>query len=96
VFFVAVPLSRRLWIAFCAVDLAVFVAVYGYFAAIEPISFVRTVLPVLVIIRTGVLLAVVAATTRPSRGRDLTAQPVANSSSASWGRSSGVQRWSPS
>ncbi len=111
VFFVAVPLSRRLWVAFCAVDLAVFVTVYGYFAAIEPVSFVRTVLPVLVIVRTGVLLAVVAvATRRTNAGRDLEAvpvgadargwlratQPVANSSSASWGSSSGVQRWSPS
>jgi uncharacterized membrane protein len=68
VFFVAVPLSRRLWVAFCAVDLAVFITVYGYFTAIEPVSFVHTVLPALVIVRTGVLLAVVVATTRrPAR-----------------------------
>ena len=60
VFFVAVPLSRRLWVAFCAVDLAVFVTVYGYFAAIEPGSFVRTVLPVLVAVRAGVLLVLIA------------------------------------
>ena len=30
-FFVMVPLSRRLWLSFCAVDLAIFVTVYGYF-----------------------------------------------------------------
>ena len=30
-FFVMVPFSRRLWLTFCAVDLAVFVTVYGYF-----------------------------------------------------------------
>ena len=30
-FFVMVPFSRRLWLTFCAVDLAVFITVYGYF-----------------------------------------------------------------
>ena len=60
VFFVMVPLSRRLWITFCAVDLAVFVTVYGYFGGIDSGSFVRAVLPVLVAVRVVVLLALIA------------------------------------
>ena len=52
-FFVMLPLSRRLWVSFCAVDAAVFVTVYGYFAGIDSIGFVRTVLPLLVLVRTG-------------------------------------------
>ena len=41
VFFVMLPLSRRLWVTFCAVDLAVFATVYGYFGGIDSRSFVR-------------------------------------------------------
>ena len=58
-FFVMLPLSRRLWVSFCAVDAAVFVTVYGYFAGIDSIGFVRTVLPLLVLLRTGVLLTLI-------------------------------------
>jgi uncharacterized membrane protein len=66
-FFVMVPLGRRLWIAFCAVDLAVFATVYGYFGGLDSAGFVRVVLPVLVLIRTVVLLTVIArAIERPS------------------------------
>ena len=58
-FFVMLPLSRRLWVSFCAVDAAVFVTVYGFFAGIDSMSFVRTVLPLLVLVRTGVLLTLI-------------------------------------
>ncbi len=58
-FFVMLPLSRRLWVSFCAVDAAVFFTVYGYFGGIDSIGFVRTVLPLLVLVRTGVLLTLV-------------------------------------
>jgi hypothetical protein len=58
--FVMVPFSRRLWVTFCAVDLAVFATVYGYFGGLDSVGFVRVVLPVLVFVRTGVLLTVVA------------------------------------
>jgi uncharacterized membrane protein len=64
VFFVMLPLSRRLWVAFCAVDLAVFATVYGYFGGIDSVGFVRIVLPVLVVTRTVVLLSLVATATR--------------------------------
>jgi hypothetical protein len=53
------PLSRRLWVSFCAVDAAVFVTVYGFFAGIDSIGFVRAVLPFLVLVRTGVLLTLI-------------------------------------
>lgn len=58
-FFVMLPLSRRLWVSFCAVDAAVFVTVYGFFAGIDSIGFVRAVLPFLVLVRTGVLLTLI-------------------------------------
>jgi uncharacterized membrane protein len=58
-FFVMLPLSRRLWVSFCGVDAAVFVTVYGYFAGIDSIGFVRTVLPLMVLVRTGVLLTLI-------------------------------------
>jgi uncharacterized membrane protein len=64
VFFVLLPLSRRLWVTFCVVDLAVFVSVYGYFHGLDSAQFVRSVLPVLVAIRTVVLLIIVFESTR--------------------------------
>ncbi len=65
VFFVMLPLSRRLWVTFCAVDLAVFMVVYGYFDGPVQVDFVRTVLPVLVVLRTAVLLTFVMRATAP-------------------------------
>lgn len=59
VVFVMVPLARRLWLTFCAVDLAVFVTVYGYFESVVPRSTVVAILPVLVVVRTAVLLTVI-------------------------------------
>lgn len=66
VFFVMLPFSRRLWLTFCAVDLAVFATVYGYFGGLDSVGFVRVVLPALVVIRTAVLLTIVAHATRPT------------------------------
>jgi uncharacterized membrane protein len=68
VVFVLVPLGRRLWLTFCAVDLAVFAVVYGYFDGPVHLDVVRTLLPVLVVLRTVVLLTVVVRTTRPPIG----------------------------
>jgi uncharacterized membrane protein len=65
VFFVALPLGRRLWLGFCAVDLAVFAVVYGFFDGPLHLDVVRTVLPVLVVLRTAVLLTFVVRTTEP-------------------------------
>ncbi len=59
-FFVMIPLGRRLWVTFCAVDLTVFVVVYGYFDGPLSVGAVRSVLPALVVLRTAVLLTVLA------------------------------------
>jgi hypothetical protein len=64
VFFVLLPLSRRLWLTFCAVDLAVCLTVYGYFHGVDTIAFVHAVLPWLVLFRTGILLWLLVVTTR--------------------------------
>jgi hypothetical protein len=70
VFFVMLPMSRRLWLSFCAVDLAVFVVVYGHFVGPLHLDVVRTVLPALVVLRTAVLVTVVLrATEAPARAR---------------------------
>jgi len=63
VFFVAIPFSRRLWIAFCGVDLAVYLVVYGYFHGADSRSLASTVLPVLVIARTVILVRVITVAT---------------------------------
>jgi hypothetical protein len=63
-FFVMVPLSRRLWVGFCAVDLAVFAVVYGYFEGVHSIAVVHQVLPVLVAVRTVLLLVMIRQCTR--------------------------------
>ena len=63
-FFVMVPFSRRLWLTFCAVDVAVFVTVYGYFHQLHSVAVVHAVLPILVAIRTVTLVAVIVRSTR--------------------------------
>jgi Glycosyltransferase family 87 len=69
-FFVMVPLGPRLWVAFCSVDVAVFVVVYGHFDGPVPLDVVRAVLPVLVVLRTAVLITFIARTTaRPEPAR---------------------------
>jgi uncharacterized membrane protein len=59
IFFVLLPVSRRLWLTFCAVDLAVFVTVYGHFHAGVTTETLRVVLPALVAVRTAVLVTLV-------------------------------------
>jgi uncharacterized membrane protein len=76
VFFVLLPVSRRLWVAFCAVDLAVFAVVYGSFHGVTSAAFVHEVLPVFVAIRVAVVLVLIHHATRPvtyraARPRDL-------------------------
>jgi hypothetical protein len=67
-FFVLVPFRRRLWVTFCVVDVAVYATVYGYFDGVDSAQFVHTALPILVAIRTVVLLAAVKfASTPPLR-----------------------------
>jgi uncharacterized membrane protein len=63
--FVMLPLSRRLWLTFCGVDLAVFALVYGYFDGPVHVDVVRTLLPALVVLRTAVLVTVVVRATEP-------------------------------
>jgi hypothetical protein len=70
VFFVLVPFSRRLFLAFCAVDLVVYVAVYGSFHGLVSQGTVETVLPFLVIVRTFVLVQTVFVATRGRRSDD--------------------------
>lgn len=65
-FFVMVPLARRLWLTFCAVDLAVFAVIYGHFDGPVHLDVVRAVLPVLVVLRTAVLLTIVLRATEPT------------------------------
>jgi uncharacterized membrane protein len=65
VFFVLLPLSSRLWATFCGIDLAVFITVYGHFHGLDSTQFVRVVLPVLVAVRTVVLLIILFISTRP-------------------------------
>jgi hypothetical protein len=66
VFFVLLPFRRRLWVSFCAVDLAIYATVYGYFEGFDSAHFTRLALPGLVAIRTAVLLAAIGfAATRP-------------------------------
>lgn len=69
-FFVLLPISRRLWVSFCAVDLAVFLTVYGYFHGVDSAAFVHTVLPWLVLARTLILLRVLFTVTRAPAGAE--------------------------
>ena len=69
-FFVLLALPRRLWVTFCALDLAVYLTVYGYFQGLHSVEFVHAVLPTLVFARAGVLIAVIWLATRaPPRAR---------------------------
>ncbi|MFN8025692.1 MAG: hypothetical protein U0W40_04840 [Acidimicrobiia bacterium] len=63
-FFVLLPVSHRLWVAFCAVDAAVFVTVYGHFHWGVSSHVVHLVLPALVAVRTCVLVAFTATALR--------------------------------
>ncbi len=65
-FFVLLPLRRRLWIACCAIDVGVYVVVYGYLHGVTTKALAETLLPFLVLARTVVLLRVVTLATRPA------------------------------
>jgi uncharacterized membrane protein len=83
-FFVLLPLSRRLWVTFCAVDLAVYVTVYGYFHGLDSADFVRAVLPFFVLARTVILARVIVAAIRAPRLRH-PVQPGDNQAHRRWG-----------
>lgn len=70
-FFVLLPFSRRLFVAFCAVDLAVYLTVTGYFHGLDSRAFLETVLPVLVLARTIILVRMIVVATRPAREIDV-------------------------
>ena len=83
-FFVLLPFSRRLWIAFCAVDLAVFLTVYGYFHGVDSLAFARAVLPWLVVARTIILVRMLFIATRsPARSSETDPRVVADREPAS-------------
>jgi len=67
-FFVLLPIRRRVWITFCVLDLAVYLAVFGYFHGVVSHATVVGVLPWLVLARAGVLVALIATVVR-SRDR---------------------------
>jgi hypothetical protein len=82
VFFVLLPLSSRLWATFCGIDLAVFITVYGHFHGLDSLQFVRIALPVLVAVRTVVLLILVFTSTRPRPAGWRISPPTSGSSTA--------------
>ena len=63
-FFVLLPIRRRIWLAFCAVDLAVYVFVFGYFHGLTSLTQVHAVLPFLVFGRAAILIGFIARATR--------------------------------
>jgi len=67
-FFVLLPIERRLWLGFCAVDLAIFVNVYGHFHGLQSAGVALAVMPFLVVTRAVILvkLAMEAAHMRDS------------------------------
>ncbi len=64
-FFVLLPIARRVWIGFCALDLAIYATVFGYFHGHVSHASVIAVLPWLVLARAVVLVMVIAAAVRP-------------------------------
>jgi hypothetical protein len=68
--FVVVPLGSKVWVAFCAADLAIYVVVYGYFNGFESRAELHSVLPALVLARSIVLAIVLLGALRlvPRRG----------------------------
>jgi uncharacterized membrane protein len=73
--FVLLPFLARWWIAFCAVDVGVFVSVYGFFHGFVPMTVVGAVLPVLVLLRTVILIRVIAGATAKRRAVAATPAP---------------------
>jgi uncharacterized membrane protein len=61
--FVLLPLPRRIWLTFCAADIGVFVTVYGFFHGLDSMQEVGMVLPLLVLVRTLILVWVILSAT---------------------------------
>ena len=55
-FFVLLPIERRLWLGFCAVDLAIFVNVYGHFHGLQSAGVALAIMPFLVVTRAVILV----------------------------------------
>lgn len=80
-FFVMLPVGRRLWLGFCAVDLAVYVVVFGFFHGVVARETLGAILPYLVVTRTVMLLWLLRVFLRTAPGalgsvRVLADQPV--------------------
>ena len=54
-----IPTSRRLWLAYCAADAAIYVTVFVYFHGLESHGAAQAIVPVLVLVRTIALFAFV-------------------------------------
>ena len=65
VFLAILPIGQRIFVSFCVVDLAVFVTVYGYFHGLHSKGTVLTLLPLLVAVRTTILVLVVRSAATP-------------------------------
>ncbi|MEP6623677.1 MAG: glycosyltransferase 87 family protein [Acidimicrobiia bacterium] len=64
-FFVLLAVPRRVWVGFCAVDLAIYVLVFGYFHGLTSRDEVHMLLPVFVFVRAALLVALVVIAVRP-------------------------------
>lgn len=62
-FFVLLPIERRLWLGFCAVDFAIFVNVYGHFHGLQSHGVALAVMPFLVVTRAVILVKLAMAST---------------------------------
>jgi uncharacterized membrane protein len=72
-FFVLLPIRRREWITFCALDGAIYVLVFGHFHGLTTPDQVRALLPILVLARAAVLVALIVGLMRvvvPARRLD--------------------------
>ncbi len=63
-FFALLAIRRRVWIAYCLSDLAIFILVYGHFHGQWSSAVVSTYLPALVVVRAVTILAVIAGALR--------------------------------
>ena len=66
-FFVLLPISRKVWVAFCASDLAIFVLVFGFLHGQWSVGVVEAILPALVVARAVTIVAVILTALRESR-----------------------------
>lgn len=66
-FFVLLPLPRRIWAAYCAADIGIFVIVFGRFHGLWDDQTVLDVLWIFVLVRAATLLYVASKSLRPSQ-----------------------------